>query len=345
MKQAHGLFDLELRLAKIDKNGDPLLRLNQIVDFEQFRERLDGFRNAKARKSNAGRKAFDSVLMFKILIIQSLYNLSDDATEAQILDRLSFMRFLGLSLGSRVPDAKTIWSFREQLKEADILTQVFNDFDVFLRNNGFEAKKGQIVDASIVPAPKQRNTREENKRIKASAEIPEWTVNKRRQKDLDARWLRKNSKNYYGYKNHLEVDVKHKFIRSYSVSPASTHDSKLFSELLDKDNDDNRVWADSAYLCSDNLAHLKEHNYSEQLNRKGLRNHSLSQEEKEANKEKSRVRSRIEHIFGIQKQRAKTLVIRSIGIKRAEVKIALRNLAYNLDRYSYLVSQQNRIIT
>ena len=115
--------------------------------------------------------------------------------------------------------------------------------------------------------------------------------------------------------------------------------------MLDKDNDDNRVWADSAYLCSDNLAHLKEHNYSEQLNRKGLRNHSLSQEEKEANKEKSRVRSRIEHIFGIQKQRAKTLVIRSIGIKRAEVKIALRNLAYNLDRYSYLVSQQNRIIT
>lgn len=115
MKQS-GLFDMEFRMRKIDSNGDPLKRLNELVDWELFRPVLQKIREKK-RKSNAGRKPFDVVLMFKILILQSLYNLSDDATEAQILDRLSFMRFLGLSIGDRVPDAKTIWLFREELKK------------------------------------------------------------------------------------------------------------------------------------------------------------------------------------------------------------------------------------
>ena len=125
-----GLFDLEFRMRKIDSNGDPLKRLNELVDWELFRPVLQQIRNKK-RKSRAGRKPFDVVLMFKILILQSLYNLSDDATEAQILDRLSFMRFLGLSIGDRVPDAKTIWLFREELKTAGIFSELFHEFDKF----------------------------------------------------------------------------------------------------------------------------------------------------------------------------------------------------------------------
>ena len=165
-----GLFDLEFRMRKIDSNGDPLKRLNELVDWEMFRPTLSKIREKK-RKSRAGRKSFDVVLMFKILVLQSLYNLSDDATEQQILDRLSFMRFLGLSIGDRVPDAKTIWLFREKLKESGLFSELFLEFDRFLRNNGFEAKKGQIVDASIVSVPKQRNSRTENEQIKAGKEI------------------------------------------------------------------------------------------------------------------------------------------------------------------------------
>lgn len=127
--------------------------------------------------------------MFKILVLQSLYNLGDDAVEYQICDRLSFTRFLGLCLGDRVPDAKTVWLFREELGSHGLERKLFTQFDSFLRENGFAAKKGQIVDASIVAASKQRNTGEENAAVKEGGRPEGWNENKARQKDLDARWV------------------------------------------------------------------------------------------------------------------------------------------------------------
>ena len=126
-----GFFDLEYRLEKIDKNGDPLRKLNIAIDWESFRPELEALR-LKERKSNAGRKPFDAVMMFKILILQSLYNLSDDALEMQILDCLSFMRFLGLSIDQAVPDATTIWKFREMLTSAGMVKDLFKEFDAYL---------------------------------------------------------------------------------------------------------------------------------------------------------------------------------------------------------------------
>jgi transposase, IS5 family len=336
MKQS-GLFDLEFRLHKIDKNGDPLKRLNQLIDWEAFHPILKKIRK-KDNKSKAGRKPFDSVLMFKILILQSLYNLSDDATEAHILDRLSFMRFLGLTIGDRVPDSKTIWLFREQLQESGVLEKLFTHFDDFLRQHGFEARRGQIVDASIVSVPKQRNTLSDNKKIKSGEEIPEWNDPKRRQKDTDARWTKKNRKFYYGYKNHISIDVKHKFVRKFSVTSASVHDSQVFKELLDDQNTSGAVWADSAYRSMKNLVHLGLNCYREHIQRKGSRNKKLTAREKQGNRSRSRIRSRIEHVFGVQAQKAGNLILRTVGIRRAWIKIGLRDLAYNLDRYSILAS-------
>ena len=226
-----GFFDFERRLDKIDKNGDPLFKLNQVVDWEQFRPELEAIRK-KERKSKAGRKPYDVILMFKILILQSLYNLSDDSMEMQILDRLSFMRFLGLKIGQSVPDAKTIWLFRETLTNAGIVKALFSKFDSYLHDHGFKAMKGQIVDASIVSVPKQRNSREENKQIKDGLPPENWDDNKRRQKDIDARWTKKNNKTFFGYKNHVNVDVKNKFIRDYEVTSASVHDSDVFESIL-----------------------------------------------------------------------------------------------------------------
>lgn len=161
-----------------------------------------------------------------------MYNLSDDATEFQILDRHSFGRFLGLHISQKVPDATTIWRFREDLVKAGIVEELFATFDAHLRDNGFMAMKGQIVDASIVSVPKQRNSREENARIK-EGDIPEdWSENKRRRKDADARWTKKNGKSYYGYKNHISVDVKHKLIRSYAVTDAACTTATCSSNSL-----------------------------------------------------------------------------------------------------------------
>lgn len=335
MKQA-GMFEMDNRLGKIDSNGDPLVKLNEVIEWEMFRPELERIRQ-KARKSNAGRKPYDAVLMFKVLVIQSLYNLADDAVEFQILDRLSFMRFLGLEIGDLVPDAKTIWLFREELREAGAIERLFGRFDRHLRDNGFSARKGQIIDASIVSAPVQRNTRQENEAIKEGLVPDGWSEEKLRQKDTDARWTKKGGRSFFGYKNHMSVDVKHKLIRGYEVTDASVHDSRVFEELLDENNMSRDVWADAAYRSEDAVESLEADGYREHIQRKGVRDKELTEWEKQGNRTRARTRSRIEHVFGVQAKRAGSLIVRTIGIWRARAKIGLRNMAYNLDRYGTLL--------
>jgi IS5 family transposase len=197
------------------------------------------------------------------------------------------------------------------------------------------AMKGQIVDASIVNVPRQRNSREENAEIK-EGNVPDWSTNKRRQKDVDARWTKKNGKTFYGYKNHISVDVKYKFIRSFAVTDAALHDSQVFEQLL-TDNTSKDIWADSAYRSEDRLNSLAEDGFREHIQRKGTRNRQLTPREQDGNRTRSKIRSRIEHVFGVQVQRAGNLLLRTIGKARARTKIGLRNLAYNLDRMGILL--------
>jgi IS5 family transposase len=332
-----GFFDWQNRFERLDKTGDPLRKLNTAIDWQEFREELETIRD-KQRKSNAGAKPYDAVMMFKILIIQSLYNLSDEAVEYQILDRMSFMRFLGLHLGDPVPDAKTIWLFREQLTQAGCIDKLFKQFEYILGENGFAAKRGQIIDASIVSAPRQRNSREDNSTIKQGQTPEDWHEAKKRQKDVDARWTKKNGTTYYGYKNHVSVDVAHKFIRGYSVTDAAVHDSMVFEELLDEQNTSRDVYADSAYRSEDSIQRLEERGFREHLQRKGCKNRKLTQREQQGNRTRARIRSRIEHVFGVQAMVAGSLILRCIGIIRAKVKIGLRNLAYNINRYGMLAT-------
>lgn len=332
-----GFFDWQKRLEKLQKNGDPLVRINRIINWEIFRAELEKLRE-KERKSNAGAPAYDVIMMFKVLVLQSLYNLSDEAAENQILDRLSFMRFLDMKPGNKTPDAKTIWLFRETVQRAGILEGLFQTFEDMLTQNGFMAKKGQIIDASIVEAPKQRNSREENELIKKGQKPQGWDEAKQRQKDVDARWTKKNGKTYYGYKNHICIDVKHKLIRGYEVTEASVHDSAIFEQLLDRKNSSRDVYADSAYRSEESTKKLKKKGFREHLQRKGCKNRRLTIWEQQGNRTRSKIRSRVEHVFGAQAITAVTLIIRTIGIARAKVKIGLRNLAYNMNRFSILMA-------
>jgi IS5 family transposase len=239
-----------------------------------------------------------------------------------------------------VPDAKTIWVFKNTLAQQGIIELLFKQFTDYLKENGFAARKGQIIDASIIQAPKQRNTREENEIIKTGKNPESWSKTKERQKDTDARWTIKNKKRSFGYKNHISVDVKHKFIRTYDVTSASVHDSNVFECLLDNDNTRRDVYADSAYRSKDRLDHLEELGYRCHIQRKGYRNKKLSPRENQGNRTRSRIRCRVEHVFGIQKKRTGDLIVRSIGIVRASYKIGLRNLVYNFTRYKYLLSSE-----
>ena len=244
-----GFFDLGNRYSGLDAKNEPLLKIDGVVPWEDLRARLEAVwrRADKARKSRAGRKPWDAIVMFKTIILCALYNLSDDQVEHQIRDRLSFMRFLGLGLEGRVPDAKTVWLYREQLTQAGVIEALFETFDGYLKDQGYLAMGGQIIDASIVAVPKQRNSREENARIKAGETPAGWEDKpaKRRQKDVEARWTKKHGKSHYGYKNHVNVDRRHKLVRRYHVSDAAEHDSQVLDDILDGDNTALGVWADS----------------------------------------------------------------------------------------------------
>jgi IS5 family transposase len=245
---------------------------------------------------------------------------------------------LGLNIDERVPDAKTIWLYREQLSELNLIKELFERFDLYLSNNGFKAQKGQIVDANIVPVPVQRNSKEQNERIKAGEVPSEWNQNTRRQKDPDAQWTKKHGKTYYGYKNHISIDVKHKLIRSYAVTNASVHDSQVFEPLLDKENTNKSVYADSAYRSKKNSQVLKDSGFRNRVHAAGCRWKKLTMLERLRNRIKSRTRARIEHVFGVQLKVAKSVIIRVIGHLRVAAKIGLRNLAYNIFRTRILMN-------
>jgi transposase, IS5 family len=335
-----GFYDLDKRLEAISAKGDPLEALNVIVAFESFRSEIEAVVRLapEERKSNAGRKPFDAVMMFKVLVLQTLYNLADEHVEYLIRDRLSFMRFLGLGLEDAVPDATTVWLFREALAKAGLVKTLFDRFNRHLDAKGYIARGGQIVDATIVSAPKQRNTREENEAIK-TGETPEgWEAKpaKNAQKDKEARWTKKNGHSFYGYKNHISVDRKHKLIRRYAETDASVHDSQKLDEVLDKSNTSNEVWADSAYRSVETEARLKEKGYKSRIHRRGARNRPLSQRQQAGNTTRSRVRARVEHVFADQENAMSGKFVRTIGMARACVKIGMMNLVYNMRRLDWL---------
>ena len=337
-----GFFDLEDCYSELSRNGDPLEALAAAVPWEAFRYRLDkALKRAEkkaAGKDRGGRPPFDALLMFKALVLQSLYNLSDDQTEYQIRDRLSFRRFLGLAVDGRVPDAKTIWLFRETLTQAGAVEKLFALFNRHLNENGLLAMGGQIIDASFVHVPVQRNGRDENEALKAG-DIPEgWQEKpeKLRQKDTDARWAKKNETSHYGYKNHINTDRRFKLIRKYDVTPAAAHDSCSFDAVFDPDNTSSKLWADSAYRSADREAELKRRMIRSHIHHKGHRNKPLSRHKQAVNKRRSKVRARVEHIFGHQENSMGGTLVRTIGIARAKAKIGLKNLVYNMQRFVFL---------
>jgi IS5 family transposase len=246
----------------LSAKGDDLERIAGLVEFEMFRPELEEA-VPRSNGTKGGRPAFDHVLMFKVLLLQAMHTLSDERCEYLIRDRLSFMRFLGLGLADAVPDANTIWNYREALKRAGAVDRLFQRFDAALREAGYLAMSGQIVDATIVAAPRQRNTAAEKEAIKAGR-IPEgWAEKpaKLRQKDRDARWTVKFSKAKprqdgvpqvdlavpaFGYKSHISIDRRHGLIRRWTTSDAAAHDGARLAAVLDRQNTASDVWAEMA---------------------------------------------------------------------------------------------------
>ena len=348
-----GFFDADTRLEALSVAGDPLVRLAEVVDFELFRPELEAAL-VRSDRAKGGRPPYDAVLMFKVLVLQTLYTLSDDATEYQLKDRLSFMRFCRLALHDPVPDAKTIWLYREQLTRAGAIERLFARFDAALRERGYLAMGGQIVDATVIEARRPRLTRAEKETIRGGGVPEDWKPARTRQIDRDSRWTLKRGRKRsrpddgglarqaaeivvpaFGYKNHIGIDRAHGFIRRSTVTHAAAHDGGQLEGLLDGDNLASGVWADTAYRSQANLNLLDRRGLVPRFQRAKPRGRPMPAHIRRGNATRAKVRARVEHVFAEQKRRL-GLIVRTIGLARAETKIGLANIVYNIRRLAWI---------
>jgi len=334
-----GLFDTDFTRDKLSKLGNPLEKLHKVIDFEMFRPELEEAMLNHDKKSNAGCKPYDVVMMFKIILLKRFYNLSDEQAEYQINDRLSFKEFLGLSSGDRVPDARKIWAFQDNLVKQHLAEVFFAQFRNHLDSLGLLVNEGKIVDASFVEVPRQRNKKEENAKIKAGQGEELWNDNpyKKRQKDIDARWTEKGGEKYFGYKDHAKIDGKSKLIDTYEVTSAEVHDSQPLEDLLREEDSGQALHADSAYTGEPIDTMLKSKSIIPQIIERAFKNKPLTDEQKANNTIKSKTRARGEHVFGFVSNSMNDFYIRSIGFVRAKGIIGLINLVYNMCRYEQIV--------
>lgn len=326
-------FSLTERLAQISRQRDPLERLAAVIDWEIFQPVLDRVFPAVAPKGPGGRPAYPRLFLCKILVLQRLDQLSDEATQYQILDRLSFQRFLGLNLADPGPDQNTVREFREALQKAGAFASLFEVFSSFLAGQGLLPKEGVIVDASFVEVPRQRNTREENARVKTGQTPADWSAKKRAHKDVDARWTQKNKQTFYGYKDHLKGNIQTKLIAAAVVTSASVHDSQAIAGLVQAG--DGVVFGDSAYSGQPVQEKMEAKGVDTVIVQKGGR--GLNETEKAENREISITRARVEPAFAVMSGPAGRIFLRYIGRARNQAAVQMTNLCYNLRRHETIL--------
>ncbi|MES2264726.1 MAG: IS5 family transposase [Pseudomonadota bacterium] len=328
------LFADQEREAKLNKLGDALRVMEQHVNFAALAEEVDRAAPRPSRE-RGGRPPFPTELMIRVLLIQQLFNLSDEQLEFQLLDRLSFQRFAGLRSSSQIPDRTTIWTFRERLIKAGASESIFDAVNQQLARHGYIARGGQMIDASIVQAPKQSLNKDEKAIVDEGAMPVQWKPAKRRQKDLDAHWTKKHDKSYFGYKVSANADKRYKLVREIKVRTASEHDTLHFEDVLDPANTNRNILADKGYVDGEREARLSQQGWRMHIQRKGSKGKPISAAQQRRNHRIAKTRARIEHVFaGLAHMGGKAL--RCIGLARATLHLNWKIAAYNLQRLVYL---------
>jgi len=324
------LFAAEEREAKLDSLGDVLRVMEQHVDFKALAAEMDRVAPRPGRE-RGGRPPFPTELMVRAWILQNLYGLSDEQMEYQVLDRLSFQRFLGLRRSSQVPDRTTFWTFRERLTVAKAGDALFEAVHRQLAQHGDIARGGQMVDASLVPVPRQHVTEEERQLIKKRAMPVGWKPAQRRQKDTEATWTQKHGKSTFGYKVSVSADRRYKLIRKVKVSTASENDTLHLEDVLDHANTGHDLYGDKGYVDGKREQRLKAQGWRVHIQRKAQKGQPLSACQTRRNTRIARIRARVEHVFAALEQMGGKL-LRGIGLDRATFQLTGKAAVYNLRR-------------
>ena len=240
--------------------------------------------------------------------------------------------FLGLGINDPVPDSKTIWLFRDSLTKLKLIDKLFGHLDKQLDKAGVIVHKGKLIDAAIVEVPIQRNSREENEKLKEGTVPQHWSENKVKQKDVDAKWTRKNHQNFFGYKNHIKADTRTKLITAYKVTSANIPDNAVVNEILEREDSGQPLYGDAAYSSKDLEKLYLENGIISRVNQQGYRNKAITRQQQRDNRRKSKIRCRVEHIFGFMENSMHGIFLRYRSLTRNAAGIAMMNLTYNLFR-------------
>lgn len=338
MKERNGyLFLAEQREAKLAQFTGRLDRLSTLIDWQGLARAVNDATGREGLRPKGGRPPYPTQALLKIVVLQQLYgNLSDEEMEYCLLDRMSWQIFTGLAGHRHLPDARTIWAFKELLAKGGGAEALFEIVGEQLAAAGLKARGGQIVDATFITVPKTDLDRDEKETIK-DGQIPEhWSDKQAAHKDTDARWTKKHGRSFYGYKAHINADQKHKLIRTIEVTPANVDDRTPLEDLIDESEARKRegqtVHADRGYHGQAVREMLKSKGLIDGVARKDDPTRYDQTEIHERNKALSKIRARVEHVFGDWAQSSgKTL--RCIGLVRAKAQITIRACVYNLRRW------------
>jgi transposase, IS5 family len=330
-----GLFDKGMRLEELPAMGAPPARLDEVMDWSLFAAVFERIPKAEP-KGLGGRPAFAPAMMFKALGIANLYPPGDAQLEFQVTGRLSCKRFPGLTDADRSPDEKTFWAFRETLTRNALIEPLCTLFHEALEARGMFARQGQMVEATLVEVARQRNSREDNATIQAGG-VPEgWKEQppKARQKDVDARWTRKNGERYHGCKNHGKVDGRSQLIEDFTVTAAAVHDSQALAELIAEGAP--ATYVDSAYTGERCEKLFAERKVTAKPIERACRNKPLNGSQQRSNRARSKIRVRVEHVFATMRMSMRSAWNRCIGLGRNRAAIALTSLVYNMVRFGQI---------
>ena len=292
---------------------------------------------SKYSRKNAGRPSYDPIIFFKIFILQILFNLSDAMVHKYILDRQSFLAFLDIDV-TLVPSSKTIWKYRELFRKAGVFELInIRTMQHIAQLDEVKNSDSIAIDSSFTNVPIQRNTRDENKVIKDGNGDQLWNDHpaKKRQKDIDSRWTQKGGHRYYGYKLHIAICCLTKLITSMLTTAACVHDSQVIAPLVREEDHGKSLYADSAYSGKKQIDEIKQLNLKPAVCEKGKRNTPLTDEQKKNNREKSKTRARVEHVFA-QIAHWDGDILRTIGEKRADSYHHMLVWCYNIKRLMFL---------
>ena len=301
-------------LAKIDRvvNWQALVNIVKVID--------------KSNTSKGGRKPLPFEWKVKMLFLQYAFNLSDEELEDQLIDRLSFQKFVGISFAQEIPDFTTLWYFKEALVKHQLTDRIFSSINHQLSLNGLILKKGTMADAIIIESDNKPLSKQKREQL-AAAPSP--------QIDTEAQSTEKNGKKFFGYKGHIGVDVGSKLIRKREFTPANVHDSKMLEQVLS--GDEKSIWADKAY-ANDRLkrAARKMNLYFGVLDKK-KKGRKLSGKQEKRNKQKSSVRAAVEHPFAFMRKKLRMGLATAKNKMRNALRFDMNCILYNVLRAAHLM--------